>query len=275
MTKDFIIYKSSNVNWSMSRPHFHEHYEILLPIKGKGSFFINRDVYEIEEKSVVFISNTTLHHSFSNLDEPYELYVLHFHPSVFRRLSLSQVDLNNIFNDLNFCASISDDVYDKLRKLFEEFLNIFTHYPEDYLRNLTAFLNIIVALKMHLTLQNQITPTTNHNFSKIMPVLDYIDENLKEKITTESLSEAFYMNKFYLCHLFKKSTGFTIVEYINNRRILHSQNLLRKGISVQASGEESGFINNANYIRTFKQLTGITPGNYAKQYKASASVSYI
>ena len=59
---------------------------------------------------------------------------------------------------------------------------------------------------------------------------------------------------------FKSTTGFSVGGYITNYRIRQACALLRKGASVQEAGEQVGFGNNANFIRTFKRIIGITPG---------------
>lgn len=38
--------------------------------------------------------------------------------------------------------------------------------------------------------------------NKLIPVLDYIDNNLDNDLTLDSLEKLFYIDKFYLCKLF-------------------------------------------------------------------------
>ena len=72
-----------------------------------------------------------------------------------------------------------------------------------------------------------------------------------------------------LCHIFKEGTGFSLMDYVINCRILKARSLLRNGMRVQEVGENVGFRNNEHFIRTFKKLTGTPPKRYAMMYKDS------
>ena len=85
-------------------------------------------------------------------------------------------------------------------------------------------------------------------------------------MTTQSIADAFYMSKYHLCHIFKEGTGFSLMDYVINCRILKARSLLRNGMRVQEVGENVGFRNNEHFIRTFKKLTGTPPKRYAMMY---------
>lgn len=57
------------------------------------------------------------------------------------------------------------------------------------------------------------------------------------------------------------------MEYVIQLRVLEAQRLLRQGVSVQEAGERSGFQTYAHFIRTFSAISGISPKQYAKQFK--------
>ena len=57
---------------------------------------------------------------------------------------------------------------------------------------------------------------------------------------------------------------------LNGTRGLSSQKareLLRQNISVQQVGEIVGFSNNSHFIRTFKSMVGVSPGQYSHRYR--------
>ena len=62
------------------------------------------------------------------------------------------------------------------------------------------------------------------------------------------------------------------MEYIIHSRILRARQLLQAGVSVQQAGELSGFADNSHFIRTFGNLTGTSPGRYAKDYRSSDQI---
>ena len=38
---EFHLQLNHNVTWNMSRLHFHDHYELLLPLTSPGNIFVN------------------------------------------------------------------------------------------------------------------------------------------------------------------------------------------------------------------------------------------
>jgi len=50
---------------------------------------------------------------------------------------------------------------------------------------------------------------------KITKLIKYINDNLNQKFNLETLAKKFYLDKYYLSHLFKENTGFSILQYIN------------------------------------------------------------
>ena len=101
--------------------------------------------------------------------------------------------------------------------------------------------------------------------------VQHIHDNYDHEISLDAISRDFFISKYYLCRLFKSTTGFSVGGYITNYRIRQSCALLRKGASVQEAGEQVGFGNNANFIRTFKKIIGTTPGKYSRQYQSNTT----
>ncbi len=59
--------------------------------------------------------------------------------------------------------------------------------------------------------------------SKIQSILLDLNQNYHQRYCLEDLSKRHFMDKYYMCHLFKKETGFSILEYIQSRRILYAK----------------------------------------------------
>ena len=57
-------------------------------------------------------------------------------------------------------------------------------------------------------------------------IKNYIDSHYSENITLDILSNLSYVNKFHLVHLFTKQMGISPINYLINRRIEESKNLL-------------------------------------------------
>ena len=98
--------------------------------------------------------------------------------------------------------------------------------------------------------------TANHYNRHVKDIIEYINKNFTEKITLDMLSEKFYVTKYHLCHIFKQSTGLTIQEYINQKRLMLACDLIRNGQNLIQASELAGFNSYSSFYRT-----------YVKQYK--------
>jgi AraC-like DNA-binding protein len=102
---------------------------------------------------------------------------------------------------------------------------------------------------------------------RIQRITSYIDKNPSKKMTLDFFSEEYYINKYYLCHLFKKETGFTIIEYINNKRIILAKKLMLENKSIIDSCYAAGFTDYPNFYKIFKRTTGVSPREYIRSNK--------
>ncbi len=93
----------------------------------------------------------------------------------------------------------------------------------------------------------------------------YIESHLSDELDRDTLASMVYLNADYLSHLFKKDTGSSLINYIIDRRIAHSKELLAKGeMSIRDIAITCGFQNISYFSRQFKKSTGMTPRQFKK-----------
>lgn len=261
----YEVHRSKNDTYSMDSAHFHDDTEIIFCTQGEGVLFLGQDVFSLHRGSLFVIDAFQLHRSVAN--EEYRCSVFHISPDMLEAWSTWQTNYySKVHSNLYLAADLTekDVLYlEALYKpLYDDCSNGFGGDVEQII-NVLKFLNTAFS---HFNSGNILTTHSNPKLEKILPILNYIQDHLEEKISTDMLSKMFYMNKFYLCRLFKDGTGFSVIDYVINCRILKARALLRRGLSVQEAGEQSGFNSNEHFIRTFKKTTGITPKQYALQY---------
>lgn len=98
-------------------------------------------------------------------------------------------------------------------------------------------------------------------------MIRYIDEHYMENITLEDLSARCFLNKSYLCRLFKRETGFHIHDYLTYRRLSRAMEHLRAGESVSHTARCTGFSGDTFFIRVFRQHLDMTPYQYALKHR--------
>ncbi|CAG5091658.1 Two component transcriptional regulator, AraC family [Thermobacillus xylanilyticus] len=101
----------------------------------------------------------------------------------------------------------------------------------------------------------------------IRRVLEYIASHLHENVTAKQLAEQHNINASYLSVLFKKETGKTISECIQEMRINRAIELLQDpAVRVYEVAERVGFQTPAYFSYLFKKITGRTPQEYRDYY---------
>ena len=271
--KDFYISFHQNASWKMDKFHFHDTYEILLCLSEGGEFFVGESTYPIKRGGLLVFNSMDLHRSSGSTQPSYDRYVAHFIPEYAAGLSTPQTDLLRCFEhpvgSYTGNVQLSEEQTQQLLSYFEKAQKAGQkgEYGDD-LRRQMAFIQLLLYVNSlydhvhrdHLIVQKD-------SFHKVQPILSYVQQNFQNPITLDSIAQQFYMSKYYLCHLFKDVPGFGLNEYIINLRILKARELLRQNISVQQVGEIVGFSNNSHFIRTFKSMVGVSPGQYSHRYR--------
>ena len=95
--------------------------------------------------------------------------------------------------------------------------------------------------------------------------MNFIYENLHDKITAKKLAEVSGLSESYILRLFHKETGKTVQEYVLAKKIETSKNMLRyTKCSLSDIALTLGFPSQSYWTQTFRKLEGTTPAKYRK-----------
>jgi AraC family transcriptional regulator len=90
--------------------------------------------------------------------------------------------------------------------------------------------------------------------------LNYIENNIKSKITLDEISKYSGISKFHMHRMFKSLTGSSIMDYVLSRKLTESlEELLNKDMRIIDIALEYSFGYEQSYIRAFKKKFGCTP----------------
>ena len=151
--------------------------------------------------------------------------------------------------------AVNSEHFDECVRLIEQFIPIDTNVPKEHIMEV-LFLFMADAYR-------SLKKNPQRYNSKITRIIKYIDENLHKKITLDELAELSYYTKGHFINVFKKSTGLTPFDYIRNKRLKKSENLLvTTDLSVSEISELCGFTDVSFFIRQFKAIYEITPAKF-------------
>ena len=112
---------------------------------------------------------------------------------------------------------------------------------------------------------NKISLESSKLTEAVKEAIIYIQNHFTDEITTGSLSECVHYNEYYFMRVFKKYTGRTIVEFLTEYRLEKSKELLKNDdLTVEDVAYRVGFSSNSYFIRKFRDMYKVTPGEFRK-----------
>lgn len=100
----------------------------------------------------------------------------------------------------------------------------------------------------------------------ITNAIAYMEENLTEDMDINKIAEKAYVSSFYFQKIFHVLCGFTVGEYIRNRRLsLAAQELCSTPIKVIDAALKYGYDSPDSFARAFTRFHGISPSAARKQ----------
>lgn len=101
----------------------------------------------------------------------------------------------------------------------------------------------------------------------IRRIKEYIELNIHQELTRENIAAAVYLNPDYTARLFKRKTGQSLNDYIQNKRInLARQLLAGTDMPVGDLAVALGYSSFSHFTKLFKSIEGVTPSDYRKQH---------
>ena len=234
--------------------HSHPFDEISLIIRGDIKYISDNVTDRIDGRSLIFSRAYQLHNPYVNQSKPYERYQILFHHS-----ALSDELIQNASIE-SFILPVSGDDFDELlgymksinRDYNANTSNDIALYKQKYL------LSTLYAKIAHMYNNSHHTPQKITK-SYIASVMEYINENCRQKLIIEDIAAQFFVSRTKLIKDFSARTGMTVLQYITLARIKQAKKYLQQGYSVTHTAELCGFSNSGHFIKVFSELNGITP----------------
>jgi len=110
-----------------------------------------------------------------------------------------------------------------------------------------------------------VTVSTKDSAPIIDSIRKYIDDNISNLGTVKDIAKNIGISYYYMSHLFKKITGATVIEYINEQKVTKAKMMLISGdANISDIAYECGFSSASYFAKIFAKSEGITPNEYRK-----------
>ncbi|WP_101842753.1 AraC family transcriptional regulator [Halobacillus sp. Marseille-P3879] len=255
--------------------HSHLEYEIYYFHKGSCRYLIGDKIYLLSPGDVIIMDGLTLHRPRVFEREEYVRSTIHFESDYFKEI-LSAMNMEELLRPFSSLKSHCINLESQDRADFEAVLkrmdehNIKKENPISGYRFQLAFIELLTLLysflKREIDEKSEGEKGSPGQMDYVQRVVSYIEHHYMEDLSMEKLEIELHLNRFYLSKMFKKVTGFTIFNYLYQRRINQAKIdfLVHPDRSVTEVSFLIGFKHPAHFSRVFKKLTGMTPEQYKK-----------
>lgn len=119
-----------------------------------------------------------------------------------------------------------------------------------------------------IRLIRSVTEIKDKEFPVAERIKKIINNNITKELSVKELADELGISMYYMCHLFKKSTGITIVEYKNTIKLRRAKQLLvGSDKKITDIALECGFSDSSYFTRMFSSSENVTPAEYRKMLK--------
>jgi AraC-like DNA-binding protein len=270
LNKDFEFFHLKDNKAMQFEFHYHDFNKIIIFISGNVTYLIEGKTYNLKPWDTLLVNNNEIHKPIIDQSEIYERIIIWVNSSFLLQHNDSQCNLLTCFElaaekKLNLLR-LSPEMLVGIKNLLSQLEDTqsSSEFGSKVLKN-SLFLQYIVQLnRMYLGIEIDTEHPDIEYDESIERILDYINSNLSEDLSMDKLASVFYLSKYYLMRKFKHQTGYTVHNYILQKRLIAANALIKKGKSITTTCIECGFGDYSNFVRAFKKSFGLSPKKHYK-----------
>lgn len=251
--------------------HFHPELELVYIKGGNGRRHIGSHQSYYRDGDLVLLGSNLPHNGFTEPQSKNEAeIVIQFNKDFLGKDFMNLPEnrkIEEMFSNadygLLFSPSVKNEIGPKIEALIE--LKPF--------KRLLAFIRILqeLANSDEYKLLNegkwQYNNENVHN-EQLDNIFGIVRKNFHEEISLESVADYANMTTPAFCRYFKKQSGKTFTQFVNEFRIIHARKLLSESSKMIIEiAEESGYKNFSHFNRQFNKFTGKSPSQYRKEFR--------
>jgi len=261
MTETFSHYKDQTIIFNHiqchnpSSNHFplhtHDICEIIFLKEGDVTGMIEGKSYKLYQNDLILFRPHAVHGIRIDSNAVYERYNILFDEKVVANGAYQKISPHL---DVIRCQKNN-----RIKELFQKLDFYYTHFEgEDFKKLVTG---LVEELVFNITITTPEHPhNPPHQSNRLMTkAIEYIDKNYTNCLSVEEICSELFISKRHLQHLFMEHLQITPKKYINSKRLLKAQNLLRQGEKACDIYLDCGFRDYGTFYRNYVQKFGHSP----------------
>ena len=223
LEQDFRLFHIKDQTKREFSYHYHDFHKVIIFLSGKAAYHIEGKSYYLKPWDILLVNRHAIHKPEIDFSVPYERFVLWI------RDDIKSTELLRCF-----------------QKAIDRSYNLILQFM--------VYLNRIFLEKQYIY--------DAHSYSsdsQIEELLRYINHNLTEDLSIETLARKYYLSKYHMMRKFKEETGYTVHNYIISKRLLLARTKISEGTPILKAAQLSGFSDYTTFSRAYKKQLGIAP----------------
>ena len=221
----------------------HPHREILFVLQGESKFPLNHKIFKIRAGDVVLIDHWISHRlKYPSSDRDMLYLWFYLFPTHLNLLVHRIDDAGNVSRVIKWVELpgdlklVIDRRWDEIGKLL----------PDEALRDLALLLKrplemLLDEFRFYLKRDTLKEQKTFRNDDIVTSIKHIIEAKTGRDCSLAQLEKMTGFSRFYISHLFKKSCGISIGEYINRVRLIFYESAKLRGFSYKQIASDLGF----------------------------------
>jgi len=236
-------------------PHIHTHLEMIYLLSGRAEAASDGKWHPMEQGDLYLACPNQIHHYKQLTDVAFYLIIFDdAMDSALREFLKEKRPICPVVSADYLPADIADQlaIISQKRKSLSAIDRLAAK------GNMLSFLSRVLSLFAY-------ERDTAANHDSVRDILSYCTEHYTEVVTLDTMAQQLHLSKYYICHVFQQRMNIRFTEFLNNLRTNHACHMLKEGSAITDAAFSSGFASIRTFNRVFRDITGLSPREYAQQ----------
>jgi AraC-like DNA-binding protein len=251
--------------------HDHDFTEFTYILSGKGKYFVEGKVYDVEAGDVIMCNPGVKHQNIIvNPKEPTVEFFAGFTNFHFKNMPPNSI----VLRDGGYVLHTNSDTKQEIsRHCYDMIAENSSNQVGKYFM-LKAHLMQILLLMIRDLAEVENTNQKSCNFESynkkyaVKKIINYLNENYENKISLDQIAHNMYLSPVYISKIFKEETGESPINYLIKIRLEKAKDILLnnlEGDSIKSIANRVGYEDVYHFSKLFKKYYGISPLYYKKK----------
>ena len=249
--------------------HHHDFSKIVILIDGDLTYYIEGKAYILKPWDILFVNKNESHKPVVNPNQYYERIVIWLNPDFMAKyaqgnnnlLKCFEVAIKNNYNLLRLNMKSIEIIKNLIQDI--QNCNNSNEFGSEILKE-SLFVQLMVLMNRLFLNSDKNRDIEDIQYDKtIEGVLNYINSNLENDLSIDTIASEFFISKYYLMRKFKNQIGSSIHNYVVQKRLILARSLISDGLSMSSVCSRCGFNDYSSFVRAFKKVYGVSPSNYS------------